>query len=217
MYSPAISLSKNVLDFFQRYLIIRNRDFLFSYQEGKENAQTECWSAGLHLVPVSTGIWLAYEGFPVQIRHLFLAHSVADILCFCHHFQSWLKISDNVAFAALGLIASNSQISFLKHQFFNAKVHTLFDAGITGRVSDCKVALWIKGTDATFIADDDFIHIDHRRNRFVIPIEAFSLNRFEKTVGIRSGIRTHKPKGGYFSFNEFFMVSTDNYHNHFTK
>jgi len=205
MYPPAISLSKNVLDFFQRHLTIRNGDFLFSYQEGKENAQTECWSADLHLVPASTGIWLAYEGFPVQIRHLFLAHSAADILCFCHHFQSWLKISDNVAFAALGLVASNFQINLLKIQFVNAKVHTLFDAGITGRVSDCKVAFWLKGTKATFITDGELIHISHYRNRFTIPVEAFSLNRFEKTVGIRSGIRTHKPKGGFNSFYEFFI------------
>lgn len=205
MYSPATLLSKNVLDFFQKHLTIRNGDFLFSFQEVKENVQKECWSADLHLVPVSTGIWLSHHGFSVQIRHLFLSHSVADILCFCHHFPSWLKISGNVAFAALGLIASNSQVNLLKNQFVNAKVHTLFDAGITGRVSDCKTALWIKGTDATFFADDEFVHISHHRNKFVIPVEAFSLNRFEKTVGIRSGIRTHKPKGDFNSFYEFFI------------
>lgn len=205
MYSPAISFSKSVLGFFQKHLTIRNGDFLFSFQEGNESVQTECWSAGLHLVPSSTGIWLAYDGFPVQIRHLFISHSAADILCFCHHFPSWVKISNNVAFAALGLVVSNSQISLLKHQFVNAKVHTLFDAGITGRVSDCKIALWIKGTDATFIAYGELIHIRHHRNKFVIPVEAFSLNRFEKTVGIRSGIRTHKPKDDFNSFYDLFI------------
>ncbi|MFN0293557.1 hypothetical protein [Pedobacter helvus] len=205
MYSPATLLSNSVLSFFQKHLTIRNGDFLFSFQEGKENVQRECWSADLLLVPSSTGVWLAYDGFPVQIRHLFLSHSAADILCFCQRFPSWLKISDNVAFAALGLIASNSQISLLKHQFSNAKVHTLFDAGITGRVTDCKVALWLKGTDATFIADGELIHINHHINKFVIPVEAFSLNRFEKTVGIRSGIRTHKPKGDFNSFYDFFI------------
>lgn len=205
MYSPAALLSKNVLDFFQRHLTIRNGDFLFSFQEGNENVQREYWSTGSRLVPVSTGIWLAYEGFPVQIRHLFLSYSAADILCFCHYKPDWLKISGNVAFAALGLIATNSQISLLKRQFFNAKVHTLFDAGITGRVTDCKVALWQRRIDATFTADSEFIHIKLNRNKFLIPVEAFSLNRFEKTVGIRSGIRTHKPKGDFNSFYDFFI------------
>lgn len=205
MYSPATSLTKSVFDFFQRHLAVRNGNFLFSFQKDNEDVQTEYWSEDLHLVPSSTGIWLAYDGFPFQIKHLFLSHSAADILCFCHRFPFWLKFSDNVAFAALGLIASSSQISLLKHQFFNAKVHTLFDAGITGRVSDCKAALWSKGTDATFIADGELIHISYNRNKFVIPVEAFSLNRFEKTVGIRSGIRTHKPKDDFNSFYDFFI------------
>lgn len=205
MYSPATLLSKNVLDFFQRHSTIRNGDFLFSFLEGKKQTRMECWSAGLHLVPASTGIWLAYDGLPVQVRHLFLSHTAADILSFCHFFPSWLKISDTIAFAAVGPIASNPQISLLKRQFFNAKVHTLFDVGITGRVTDCKVALWIKGTDATFIVDRELIHVSYHRNKFVIPVEAFSLNRFEKTVGIRSGIRTHKPKGNFNSFCEFFI------------
>lgn len=205
MYSPTISVSKSVLDFFEKYVKIRDEDFLFSFQESDGNAQLEYWSADLHLVPSSRGIWLAFKGFPVQVRHLFLSHSAADILCFCHHSPSWLKISDNVAFVALGLKASCSQIDLLKCQFFNAKVHTLFDAGITGRVTDCKVALWIKDTNATFIAEDELIHINYRRNKFVIPVEAFSLNHFEKTIGIRSGIRTHKPKGGFNSFYDFFI------------
>ncbi|SDF94138.1 hypothetical protein SAMN05421827_102195 [Pedobacter terrae] len=205
MYSPTTSVSKSVLDFFEKYVKIRDEDFLFSFQKSKENGQLEYWSADLHLVPSSGGIWLASNGFPVQVRHLFLSHSAADILCFCHHFPSWLRISDSVAFVALGLKASYSQIDQLKRQFFNAKVHTLFDAGITGRVTDCKVALWIKGTNATFIAADELIHINYSRNRFRIPIDVFSLSRFEKTIGIRSGIRTHKPKGDFNSFYEFFI------------
>lgn len=205
MYSPTTSVSKSVLDFFGKYVKIRDEDFLFSFQESNGNALLEYWSAEMHLVPSSGGIWLASNGFPVQVRHLFLSHSAADILCFCHNFPSWLKIPDNVAFAALGLKAFCSQIDLLKRQFFNAKVHTLFDAGITGRVTDCKIALWTKGTDATFIVHDELLHIGYHRNKFVIPVEAFSLNRFEKTVGIRSGIRTHKPKSDFNSFYDFFI------------
>jgi hypothetical protein len=203
MYSPATSLSKSVFDFFQRHLTVRNGNFLFSFQEGNENVQTEYWSEDLHLVPSSTGIWLAYDGFPFQIKHLFLSHSAADILCFCHRFPFWLKISDNIAFAALGLIASSSQISLVKRQFFNAKVHTLFDAGITGRVADCKVSLWLYKREARFWFQDENVQIRYKRKYYSMPANTFSLSLFEKTVGLRSGVRTHKPKNGANSYSEY--------------
>lgn len=194
-----------VLDFFREHLVERNSSLQFTFRDDRGNREMEYWSNDIHMVPTTDGIWLAYKGFPAQVRHLFLSHSAADILCFCHYNSNWLTAEGNIAFAALGLVALSDQLHLLKVLFFNAKVHTLFEDGITGRVSDCKVALWLKDTDATFRLDGEDIHISYHKSRFAIPVQLFSLNRFEKIAGLRSGIRTHKPKDGSNSFYDFFV------------
>jgi len=200
---PSI-ISPFVQAFFADHANIQHDTFLFSYQHNLHCLATEYWAPALHLVPVSAGIWLVNEGFPAQARHLFLGHSAADILCFCQLRPEWLRIPGNVAFAALGLLATADQVGFLKEIFTNAKVHTLFDAGLTGRVTDCKVALWRAGKNASFRITDDLVQINYHNRKFSIPTAVFSLNRFEKTVALRSNIRTHKPKC-FDSYHEFFV------------
>lgn len=200
---PSI-ISPFVQAFFADHVTVKDDTFLFSYQDNLNGLATEYWAPALHLVPVSAGIWLVNEGFPAQARHLFLSYSAADILCFCQLRPEWLHIPGNVAFAALGLMVTAAQVYFLKERFANAKVHTLFDAGLTGRVTDCKVALWRAGKDASFKITDDLVQINYHKRKFSIPTAVFSLNRFEKTVALRSHIRTHKPKG-FDSYHEFFV------------
>lgn len=197
-----ISINPEILAFFVNHITIQDGTILFIYQNNQRDAATEFWSDEKHLMPVPTGMWLVYEGLPAQVRHLFLSHTAIDILCFCQQRPDWVKIPDNVAFASLGLLASADQVSFLKQHFVNAKMHTLFDAELTGRVTDCKIALWRSGKEAFFRVIDDVIQINYRKRIFNIPAISFSLNRFEKAVGLRSGVRTHKPKNGYLSFRE---------------
>jgi hypothetical protein len=193
-----------VTDFFKNHINIQDEAFLFSYQDNQHVPATEYWAPAQHLVPLSPGIWLVNEGFPAQVRHLFLSHSAADILCFCQLRPEWLRIPGNVAFAALGLLATANQAGFLKERFGNAKVHTLFDAELTGRVTDCKIALWLAGKNAAFRIADDLVQITYRGRKFVIPAAVFSLHRFEQNVSLRSNIRTHKPRG-FNSYREFFV------------
>ncbi len=197
-------LNPFVQAFFADHITIKDNTFLFSFQDKLHGLATECWAPCQHLVPVSAGIWLVTEGLPAQARHLFLSHSAADVLCFCQLRPEWLRVSGNVAFAALGLLATAAQVHFLKERFANAKVHTLFDAGLTGRVTDCKIALWQAGKDAAFKITDDQVHINYRNRKFSIPAAVFSMSRFEKAVALRSNIRTHKPKG-FNSYHEFFV------------
>nr|WP_157247159.1 hypothetical protein [Pedobacter panaciterrae] len=147
---------------------------------------------------------MVHEGFPAQVRHLFLGHSATDIICFCQLRPEWLRVPGNVVFAALGLLANAAQVVFLKERFTGAKVHTLFDAELTGRVTDCKIALWQAGKNAAFRIAEDLVQISYRNRKFSIPTAAFSLNRFEKAVALRSNIRTHKPRG-FGSYQEFFV------------
>lgn len=198
-------LSTAVQVYFYNWVTVKDGVLLFFYQDQHSGLATEYWARVLHLVPVSSGIWLVHEGFAAQVRHLFIGGSAADILCFCQFNPDWLKDDGTVAFAALGLLPSATQIGFLKGRFPNAKVHTLFESGITGKVMDCKIALWQKGKDASFRVSGDLIEITYRNRRYKIPLAVFSLSRFETTVSIRSKIRTHKPKACLGSYHEFFV------------
>ncbi|RZJ92817.1 MAG: hypothetical protein EOO20_00445 [Chryseobacterium sp.] len=207
--SKKLVFDSHVLDFFIDKQNLDNNIFRFHYREDKNNAATEYWSCSTHIIPVTSGIWLVHDGIHTQVRNLFLGHSAVDVLCFVQLRQEWLKTPGNVAFVATGLRPSVSQIAFLKDRFVNAKLHTFFDEGLTGRVTDCKVALWSVGKTATFRVVDELVEICYCNTKFHLPSQSFSLNQFEKITGFRSGIRTHKPKGNYRSFRDLFMDSSN--------
>jgi hypothetical protein len=77
---------------------------------------------GQHLIPLSSAIWLAHEGFPAQVRHLFLGHSAAEILCFRQLGPEWQRHPGDVAFATFGLLADTAQVHLLKDHFAKTKV-----------------------------------------------------------------------------------------------
>ncbi|WP_298938287.1 hypothetical protein [uncultured Dysgonomonas sp.] len=111
------------------------------------------------------------------------------------------------AFASLGLLPTKEQFTWLKIQFPNAKIHTIFDNGISGRVADCKVATWQIGKNARFSLADDHGEFYYNKKKHRIPVNIFSLSRFEKLSGIRSGVRTHKPKAPFETFYLSFINS----------
>lgn len=199
------ALHSNVADFFMPWINAQEHTYIFHYKINTGVSHFEYWSGSGNRVPCGTGIWMVEHGSPAQARHLFLAHSAADILCFCHFSPDWLVTSGQVAFAALGICVTSNQVSFLKARFLNARIHTLFDVEIAGKVTDCKTALWLAGKDAQFLAEGDLLKVRYRRTDFNIPASAISLSRFEKATGLRSGIRTHKPKEGFDSYYSFYL------------
>ncbi|WP_185218057.1 hypothetical protein [Sphingobacterium mizutaii] len=164
----------------------------------------EHWSENGVRIPVCKGMWLVTDGLPVSVTHLFIGHSASDLLCFCHYHPNWVNPPCLSAFASLGLLPTKEQFSWLKFLFPNAKIHTIFDTGISGRVADCKVATWQLGKNARFSLVDEHGEFYCNKKRYRIPVGNFSLNRFERLSGIRAGIRTHKPKAPFETFYQSF-------------
>lgn len=206
LYSLEKSCFKPQLrDYFLRFSYFENGSWKFPYYLDNTEINSEYWCCSRSSIPSTAGIWLAADGFPAQVRHLFFAHSVSELICFCQCYSNWLDKPEVVAFAALGLLPSFQQLNFLRIQFPNAKVHTVFEAGIIGKVMDCKVALWLEKKDAAFEVRDEQVRFNYRDKSFNIAECLFSLNRFEKTTGLRSAIRTHKPKSGFISHQELLI------------
>ncbi|WP_166333020.1 hypothetical protein [Sphingobacterium chungjuense] len=199
-----IQLKAEVRNFFAPYISIVEDDIQFTYELDNQVLEHEHWGEKGVRIPVCKGMWLVTEGLPIFVTHLFAGHSASDLLCFCHYHPNWMNPSCLSAFASLGLLPTKEQFTGLKILFPNAKIHTVFDAGIIGRVADCKVATWQLGTSARFSLVDDQVEFRFNNKRYFIPASVFSLSRFEKFSGVRSGIRTHKPKAQFETFYQSF-------------
>lgn len=154
------------------------------------------------IVPSTPGIWCAGTHFPNIVRHNFLFYSGLEALSFCSMATDWLLRPGYIAFSALGVCPVAFQINALRQKFPNARLHTVFGNDILGRITDCKVALWSTTKDALFKIERDIIIGRYNSKIFRIAEPGFSLSRFEKESGLRTGIRTHKPKAGFSTFYE---------------
>ncbi|MBL1410104.1 hypothetical protein [Sphingobacterium faecale] len=199
-----LRLKSEVRNFFAPHINIVEDNIMFPYTMENQVLAQEHWSENGVRIPVCKGMWLVTDGLPVSVTHLFIGHSASDLLCFCHYHPNWVNPPCLSAFVSLGLLPTKEQFTWLKTLFPNAKIHTVFDAGISGRVADCKVATWQLGKNAKFTLVDDHGEFYCNRKRYRIPVGIFSMNRFEKLSGIRSGIRTHKPKAPFETFYQSF-------------
>jgi len=66
------------------------------------------------------------------------------------------------------------------------------------------VATWQLFKNARFSLANDQGEFCYNKKKHRIQMNIFSLSRFEKLSGIRSGIREHKPKGPFKTFNQSF-------------
>ncbi len=199
-----LCLKPEVRNFFEPYIDMVEDKILFSYTLENQVIDHERWSENGVRIPVSKGVWLATDSLPVSVTNLFIGHSASDIICFCHYYPNWINPTCLSAFVSLGLLPTKEQFSWLKTLFPNAKIHTVFDGGISGRVADCKVATWQLGKHARFSLASDHGEFYYSKKKYRIPVNIFSLSRFERLSGIRAGIRTHKPKIPFETFYQSF-------------
>lgn len=143
---------------------------------------------------------------PVMVRHHLLFYSALDVLSFCHFQPIWLKRPGSCAFSTLGYRPTSGLLQKLKNQLPNARTIGVFDDDLSGKVLDCRAALWIAGRDADFHYTKDTVNIDYRAKKFCIPEPEFSLHRFRVLSGFRSSFRTIKPPS-HASFTTMFAQS----------
>lgn len=200
-----LQLKAEVRNFFAPYMEMFEDRILFPYTFENQIIDNECWNEKGVRNPVSKGVWLATDSLPVSVTDLFIGHSAGDIMCFCHYYPNWVIPNCSNAFASLGLLPTKEQFTSLKTLFPNAKIHTVFDGGISGRVADCKVASWQLDKSTRFSLSNDHVEVHDNKKKYCIPVSIFSLNRFERFSGIRTGIRTHKPKAPFETFCQSFI------------
>ena len=155
------------------------------------------------LTPPAGKVWLAGGGHPILISDLYLFDSPLEAACFAHCFNSCLARPDQVALAALGLCPQAASFRQLLTRYPNARIHTVFPRDIPGMIADCLVALWSNNLEGKFSFLADRLVFRGTQTNYEFYEHDFSLNKFEKWLRLHSGVRAHKPKGG---FNSFFQL-----------
>lgn len=174
-------------------------DFFVPWTDKSANGELSFKSSEINK---SVGFCLAGVYDPVMVRHHYLFYSAIEALCFCNLYTGCLERPGSSAFTVLGLLPVAVQIRQLQLYFPNAKVFTVLDNDLLGCALDCKIALWSKNKDAAFYLHKGSMICNYQDSIYRFPEHEFSLHRFQQLSGLRSGIRTFKPKAGFISFAE---------------
>lgn len=176
-----------VLDFFAPWMV-ESPDGELSFKSSEIDKSVMTCQAGVH--------------DPAMVRRHYLFYSAIEVFCFCNLNAGCLERPGSSAFTLLGLLPVAEEIKKLLFDLPNAKIFTVLDNDILGRTLDCKIALWSKNKDAGFYLHKDSMMCNYQNRTYQFRENEFSLSRFEKSCGLRSGIRTYKPKAGFVSFAE---------------
>lgn len=176
-----LGVPRNVRLFFEPYYrVLADGSIAFPFGDEFEHV-----APNFHRLPTAVNPWTAGCG-PLVFISFSAMEAISFLSCSAHSFPN-LKL---LQFIAVGNHWENIPS-------ITGKTTLLFGKDILGRLTDVKVsaALRTKKIAIRYTGDEEF-HIDGHR----FSEGQLTLNAFEKTLGIRSGIRTVKPR----SYNTFF-------------
>jgi hypothetical protein len=198
-------LKPEVINLFTPFFRYTDGRLIFHYG----NEVVESWAPEWHRVPSTSEFWLANADHANLITDLYISYSAAELLCFISQRAFILKYPEQLAFAAIGLLPSSTQIAALKSTFPLVRWHLIFDTNLVGCIADAAIATWFKGRSVSFQVNDEQVIIRYSDKPFVMDSGDFSLSRFERITGLRAGMRTHKPLRGITSFIELQLANND--------
>lgn len=142
-------------------------------------------SPDFHRVPTAINPWIAGKGTLV-----FISFSAMEAICFLTCYAHSFPDLNQLQFIAVGNNWENLPSC-------SGKVTLLFGQDILGRLTDIRISMALRNKQVSiqYCADDTF-DIDGQ----LFTESQMTLSCFEKKLGIRSGIRTVKPR----NFNTFF-------------
>ncbi|TCC98772.1 hypothetical protein [Pedobacter hiemivivus] len=186
-----IGIRPEVVSFFENtFSVDQQGNLVFSY-----GTDQECFGDDFHITPVSKSIWRAGQENPALIRKLFVCQSAMEAICFLHLNYTAFPEPNLLLFLAIGHIPHDSHIEVLRGLSKSKKIGLLMGSGIFGHLADLKMATGIKGRTCNIqYIEPETIRVSYRDKVYEFLGTKISLNAFEIASGLRSGMRTYKPK-----------------------
>lgn len=159
---------------------------LFDFGDGYE-----LFEAGIHKVPTSQNVW---RSAPALVTCVIITHSVMEAAAYITLNRHKHSSVANIAFVATGNYPHSLQTAWIKNNFKNRKMTLVFGNCILGILADIKMAAGLRKIPLKMRLSGLNIVLECRGLSLSFAQESLSLHSFEKSFGIRSGIKTSKPK-----------------------
>lgn len=132
--------------------------------------------------------YLIPSGLPqVSIRTVYLFYEKKDV---SKNLSDIMHINFQcAALVIVGFLPSSEVMCSLALAFKNARFKTLFGCDLPAIVLTCKISLWLKGLNASFMIAPDKVIFSFKSVEFSCAESLFSLNRFCKITGFRTSVR----------------------------
>lgn len=147
-------------------------------------------------------------------RSIFVSDSYASLICFANQFKARISFDE----AGFLIIGAEFDLSLLTQAFKKvskmAKINTVFNTSILGRVMDCKIQDLIHDHDCTYYLYSDWVHLKNQKRNKVSKesIFTFSLRTYCISQGVKQTVRTFKPKQkGVESFYQLNQMNWENF------
>jgi len=188
---PRLGIRPEVLLFFENtYSVDQQGNLEFTY-----GTDRECFGENYHLVPVSKSIWRAGQENPALVRKIVVCQSAMDAICFLHLNFTAFAEPDRLLFIAIGLIPQDSHFKILRGLSKSKQFCLVMGTGIFGHLADLKLATGVKDRTSNIRYNEPgTILVNFRDKVYEFHEKKISLNAFEIASGLRSGMRTYKPK-----------------------
>ena len=189
-YLVKLDIRKEVQFFFEPfYHCDEAGNLVFCYGGEKEH-----FGLAWHRVPRATHWWQAGE--ESSARQVLICASAMEAISFLSVNYHRYPVQEELLFIALGTYPSPDQLSLLRQRLRQKKVALVFDRGILGRLQDIAVAAGLSGNRIRIkYMGKEVFEITYQGRNYRFHQAALTLSLFQKTIGRRWAIRTHKAKG----------------------
>ena len=166
--------------------LFNTTDCIFDFGDGYEH-----FTKDFHRVPTSQNLWRAV---PDAVTDVVITHSAMEAIAFMTFNRHLFTAARQVAFAAIGNFPHGLQTGWIRENFRKRKITLVFGNCVLGVTADIKVSAGIRLVPVKIFHEQRTIIIECKGLTRAFEQDTLSLSLFEKAFGIRSGIRTSKPK-----------------------
>lgn len=132
------------------------------------------------------------------IMDMYIGESAIDAMSFYQLYSSKFNFDNSVFISTGGNVLKNQVLNIINASP-KAKIHTIFDNDFSGRMYDIFLAGIKANKEISIRKHQESIRFELKKGTFEIPMDQISLAKFERTTGIRSGVRAHKSNGKDFN------------------
>lgn len=161
-------------------------ELLFCYGEHFEH-----FESGLHRVPTTQNLWLAGKELT---REVIITSTAMEAIAYSTFNYHRYPDFESLSFIAVGNLPHPGQLNWIRSNYPKRKFTLVFGKDLLGKLADIRVAAGLVNKAIRFLRTDTQIQIKHDNKVYSFGQDSLSLNAFEKAAGLRTGIRTSKPK-----------------------